>query len=297
MKIAYKKCSLRSEGLKVVDQANTIIVEYQKQGFVLTLRQIYYQFVARELITNNLRSYKRLGSILDEGRLGGLIDWDAIEDRTRELTTLSSWASPMDIVDACAKQYRIDLWKAQPYHIEVWIEKEALAGVVETVCNKWRVPFLSCRGYVSQSEMWRGGRRLLQYYNHGKKVLILHLGDHDPSGIDMSRDIRDRLYMFMDDNRPEFIRMALNMDQIERLKPPPNPAKSTDSRFQDYMSKFGEESWELDALEPKIITGLIETHIRPRIDDKLWKKALTEENSDRERLREVVNELKDEDSK
>lgn len=294
MKIAYKDCSLRAEGLKVVGQANVIISEYQKQGFVLTLRQLYYQFVARELIPNNMRSYKRLGGIVDEGRMGGLIDWEAIEDRTRELSRLSTWDSPADIVDTYANQFKIDLWANQPYHVEVWVEKEALAGVVEQACNKWRVPFLSCRGYTSQSEMWRGGRRLLRYYQSDKKVLILHLGDHDPSGIDMSRDIQDRLAIFMEGNRPEFIRMALNMEQIDEFNPPPNPAKQTDSRFQSYSDKFGDESWELDALEPKIITGLIDDHVKPVIDKSAWKESKQEEENGKDKLQEVADDLREE---
>jgi len=293
VKIAYKNCPLRAEGLKVVDQANDIIKEYQKQGFTLTLRQLYYQFVARELIPNNMRSYKRLGTIIDEGRLGGLIDWEAIEDRTRELSKLATWDSPAEIVEACANQFRIDLWATQPYHVEVWVEKEALAGVVETACNKWQVPFLSCRGYTSQSEMWRGGRRLLQYYEEGKKVLILHLGDHDPSGIDMSRDIQNRLSMFMEGNTLRFIRMALNMDQIKKFRPPPNPAKATDSRFAAYQNKFGDKSWELDALEPKVITGLISSYIRPRINRKAWRIAKAEEGKGKDALQEVVADLKE----
>ena len=292
MKIAYKDCSLRAEGLKAVTQANAIIAEYQEQGFVLTLRQLYYQFVARELISNDMRSYKRLGHIIDEGRLGGLIDWESIEDRTRKLSRLATWDSPSAIVEACADQFRIDLWENQPYQIEVWVEKEALAGVIESACNKWRVPFLSCRGYTSQSEMWRGGRRLLRHIKNNKKVLILHLGDHDPSGIDMSRDIQKRIDMFIDRECFEFIRIALNMDQIERLKPPPNPAKATDTRFQAYRDKFGDESWELDALEPRIITGLIESHITKRIHKKEWRASDKKEKEYKHDLEKVSEELK-----
>ena len=224
MKIQYKRCSLRKEGLQIVEQANNIIEEYREQGYILTLRQIYYQFVARDILSNNMQSYKRLGTILDEGRLSGLIDWEAIEDRTRNLERLSTWDSPADIVNTCANQFKIDFWENQPFYVEVWVEKEALAGVVERGCNKWRVPFLSCRGYVSQSEMWRAGCRFLNKVKHGKKVAIFHLGDHDPSGIDMSRDIRERLYLFMEAEKLEFTRMALNFEQIETYNPPPNPA-------------------------------------------------------------------------
>jgi len=289
-KIAYKNIRFSKSSQEIIFQANKIIREYQNQGFTLTLRQLYYQFVSRDLIKNNVQSYKRLGSIANDARLAGLIDWDAIEDRTRELSHVNTWEQPSDIIRACAEQFKIDLWDTQPNYIEVWVEKEALAGVVETVCNKYRVPFLSCRGYTSQSEMWRAGERLKERASN-QEITILHLGDHDPSGIDMSRDIEDRLKMFTDMSF-EFVRLALNMSQIREFNPPPNFAKQTDSRFQDYLNKFGEDSWELDALEPSVITGLIETAIQERINSDAWKEAVDIEESHKMLLTKLANKIK-----
>lgn len=281
MKIAYKEIRLSRSSLEIVDKANEIIDEYSEQDFTLTLRQLYYQFVSRDIIPNTVQSYKRLGNIVNDARLTGLIDWEAIEDRTRSLSRLSTWDNPSEIIRACAEQYRVDYWGSQPHYIEVWVEKEALAGVVESVCNKYRVPFLSCRGYTSQSEMWRAGRRIQEHEQ--KRVTVLHLGDHDPSGIDMSRDIVDRIKMFAQIDF-EFVRLALNMNQVNKYNPPPNPAKQTDSRFIEYMKKFGGESWELDALEPKVITGLIATAIANRIDLNTWDESITLEKKHRRTL-------------
>lgn len=269
--------------LAVVGHANDIIAEYQAQGFVLTLRQLYYQFVSRDLIPNNMREYKKLGGIINDARLAGLIDWSALEDRTRNLQQLSHWNSPTEIIDACAGQYRIDKWADQPVHVEVWIEKDALVGVIEGVCNELDVPYFSCRGYTSQSEMWSAGRRL----RHFERAIILHLGDHDPSGIDMTRDIRTRLEMFSGDN-VEVKRIALNDDQIQTYNPPPNPAKTTDSRAADYIARYGQESWELDALEPRTIAALIRDEIEAVRDDGEWALAESKEAAARDQLKAIA---------
>lgn len=285
-KILYTARTFSGTSLKLIKQANAIIAEYASQGFDLTLRQLYYQFVSRDLLTNTQKEYKRLGSVINDGRLAGLIDWDSITDRTRGIEALSTWGTPTEIVGACAEQFRNDLWATQQYRPEVWIEKEALAGVFERVCNELRVPYLSCRGYTSQSEMWRAGQRLKRYSENGQQPFILHFGDHDPSGCDMSRDITDRLEMFTD-GAVKFERLALNMDQIEEYHPPPNPAKITDSRAGAYIDLYGYESWELDALDPATLAGLVRDRIDELIDKDLWNEAVEVEN-EHKRLLAVV---------
>lgn len=274
-KICYKPKNFHGDSLERIGQANKIIAEYSAQGYSLTLRQLYYQFVARALIPNTVQEYKRLGSLINDGRLAGKIDWLAIEDRTRGVESISTWDSPNSIVEACSKQFRFDKWERQPYRIEIWVEKEALAGVFQGVAREMEVPLLSCRGYTSQSEMWRAARRLKMHEESGQETRILHFGDHDPSGIDMTRDIQDRLRMF--DASTEVRRLALNMDQIEQYSPPPNPAKETDSRWADYSREFGDESWELDALEPEVLTDLARRGVLEIRDDAKW-----EEDEERE---------------
>ena len=258
--IEYVPKRFGKDSLQIIEQANAIIAEYQAQGFVLTLRQLYYQYVARDLIRNKQSEYKRLGGIINDARLAGLIDWNAIEDRTRNLRSLSHFNSPEDIINAAARQYRLDLWEGQEYSPEVWIEKDALVGVIEGVCTELDVPYFACRGYSSQSEQWRAGMRGNDHNRNGQKLIIFHLGDHDPSGIDMTRDNEDRLNIFCD--RSVYVkRLALNMDQIEKYNPPPNPAKATDSRFNGYADKFGDECWELDALDPSVIVKMIRKEV------------------------------------
>lgn len=287
MKIRYKNFRLSVGSLAVVEKCNEIIEDYHTQGFMLTLRQLYYQLVSRDLIPNTERSYKRIGSILNDARLAGLVDWSAIEDRTRNLRGLAHWDNAADIVYSVAKQFRVDMWRGQTYRPEVWIEKDALVGVIEGICSRYDVPFFSCRGYTSQSEMWGASQRMIAHAENGQVPYILHFGDHDPSGKDMSRDITDRLNLFMGDGGHEFKRMALNMTQIEEYNPPPNPAKLTDSRCAGYVTEFGDSSWELDALEPRVISDLIEGALKNLIDNKQWDARAKEIKEGRKTLQKI----------
>jgi hypothetical protein len=285
-KICYIAKNLNRASMVAVNQANEIIEEYAAQGFDLTLRQLYYQFVARGYIPNKDREYKRLGSIISDARLCGLIDWRAIVDRTRNLRSNGHWDDPADIIDSAAKSFALDKWSDQPCRPEVWIEKDALVGILETACNPLDVPFFSCRGYTSISEMWAAAQRLLGYQDHKQKPVIFHLGDHDPSGIDMSRDIQDRLETF--GVTVEFHRIALNMDQVGQYRPPPNPAKALDVRFADYESKFGSECWELDALDPVVLTTLIQDKVKAIRKERKWKAREIAEAKGREKIATVA---------
>ncbi|MCD4739484.1 MAG: hypothetical protein K8R89_09555, partial [Anaerolineae bacterium] len=162
----------------------------------------------------------------------------------------------------------------QVWRPEVWIEKDALMGVITKVCQRYDVPYFSCRGYTSQSAMWQAGHgRLRRNAVNGQKTLIIHLADHDPSGLDMTRDIGDRLTMFAGWEIHDIKRIALNMNQIEEFTPPPNPTKLSDSRAKAYIAVYGDDSWELDALEPKVIESLIEHTLKQVIDDTEWERV------------------------
>lgn len=289
MKIKYRDFKFRGDTLAVIEKANEIINSYQKQGYNLTLRQLFYQFVSKALIPNTEKSYKRLGGIINDGRLAGMISWEAIEDRTRELRGNPSWNNPGEIIESCIWSYHLNMWENQSTHIEVWVEKDALLGVIETACDPLDVDYFSCRGYVSQSEMWKASQRL-KWKEEKKETIIFHLGDHDPSGIDMTRDIQDRLKEFGSD--VEVKRIALTMTQIKKFKPPPNPAKITDSRATGYIKKYGNKSWELDALEPSYITKLIGSSVAPYVDKTLWKWREDETEDGKNLLRKLAKNWK-----
>ena len=287
--MAYEKFidkNFQRDTLKIIEHARVITEDYKRRGFVLTLRQLYYQFVARDLLPNQQSQYKKLGRIVDEARQAGLLDWSTIEDRTRNVNYPSAWSSPDAILAAVAEQYQESLWRSQEYRPEVWIEKDALLGVIEPVCEELRVPYFACRGYASQSEIYAAGKRFQQHRRNGYKPIVFHLGDHDPSGLHMTEDNATRLQLFAG-NYVEVRRLALNMDQVEEYSPPPNPAKDTDSRFETYRDEYGDESWELDALDPDVIDGLIREALEGVIDRDKWAEAEREEEENKERLQET----------
>lgn len=327
----YENKRISADRLVAIEQANAICEQYARQGMVLTLRQLYYQFVARDLVPNEQREYDRLGDICRDARMAGLMDWDHLIDRTRNLQGWKSYRGPQQALEELAEKYQRDLWAPQKKRVEVWIEKDAAIGVVEGVCARNSVPYFSCRGYTSMSEMHGAAQRIRWHIEQGEQVTILHVGDHDPSGLDMSRDIEDRLRKFiavdwaglhmgtgawsrgairssmqnhmLRNSTKEQIRsigpadqpwrvkrIALNIDQIEQYAPPPNPAKQSDGRFARYVEETGlDQSWELDALEPSVLSGLIQTEIDALRDDAVWGEAEFEMESERTTLTSIGN--------
>lgn len=294
-RICYQNISFQENSLRLIEHARVIINEYSAQGFDLTLRQLYYQFVARDIIPNQQSEYKRLGSIINNARLAGLISWDAIVDRTRNLQRNNHWASPAHLIRQAAGWYGEDCWASQLNRVEVWIEKDALIGVIEGVCRDNDCAYFSCRGYTSQSEMWRAAQRLIAYQrDFSQDVHIIHLGDHDPSGIDMTRDITDRLALFCEGhghNAPTIHRIALNMDQVQQYNPPPNPTKLTDSRAPAYIYNYGHDSWELDALDPTTLADLIQSRIEVLRHPDFWEAAVAHEAEGKEQLKAVAETM------
>jgi len=285
VKESYRHKNLGSVTLERIEQANKIIEEYQQQGYTLTVRQIYYQFVARDLIENKARSYKLIANALEKGRMNGYIDWETIEDRTRSLRGNTHWDSPSQILDSAASGYKLNSREDQSSLVEVWIEKDALIGVISSVCQELDIDYFSCRGYVSLSALWRAARR---YKYEDKPCIILHMGDHDPSGLDMTRVIGDTLATFGCDNI-EVRRIALNMDQVEEYNPPPNFAKITDTRSGGYIAQHGDQSWELDALSPDVMVNLIKDEVDKLTDDAKQQKLLRLQEKDKEKLQEVAD--------
>jgi hypothetical protein len=311
MKIAYIDRNFRDTGLVVIDRVNRLCADYEAQGYRLTLRQIYYRLVALDQIpgdrkwtrlptgrwvrdpdgtTNAEPNYKWLGDIINQGRLAGLIDWNHVQDRLRGLHAFSSWESPAQIVGETADAYREDVRATQPTYVEVFVEKDAMSDVVEQAADPWDVPSFACRGYTSQSALWRAARRHMRQMQIGKKCHILYLGDHDPSGLDMSNDLEQRFDLFCERHGfqpPDITRLALNFDQIEQYQPPPNPTKAGDSRTVGYVERFGDECWELDALPPDVLDTLIQEAIAGLTDMDLLDAARQQQEERRALLTQL----------
>ena len=271
----------------LLDAAIAVINDYETQGYQLTLRQLYYQLVARDLIPNNLREYKRLGDVLKNAREGGWVDWDSIVDRGRVPVVPPQWTGPQAIIDAAARQFRLDRWLGQEYYVELWCEKDALSSILEPIASRYHVRFMANRGYSSATAMYDAAQRFVAAGDRSRQGVIIYLGDHDPSGMDMTRDIRDRSDLLSGNSlaHPEVIRLALNYDQVTQYQPPPNPTKLTDSRAEGYIVEFGGDSWELDALEPSVLDQITSAQIEELLDLDKYNARIAEEEAHKDDLR------------
>jgi hypothetical protein len=273
---------------KMVLQARGIINEYAAQGHSLTLRQLFYQFVSRDLIANTHAKYISLGNAVKHARMNGMLSMESIVDRGRSLSRFPSYDGTDDALAKMVRRYSRDKWLDQETRLEVWVEKSALAAIVERACSEYEVPFTSTRGYASLTllkDAYKRADDIHLYAEKTKRLRIVHFSDHDPSGVDMTRDIEKRL----NEDFNAYVqvrRVALTMDQIDQYSPPPNFAKEKDTRYEDYVDEFGtESSWELDALEPQVLAELIEDEISEVIDLDQWNKSLEREADEREQLR------------
>lgn len=283
--------NFRTKTRALIDQANVIIAEYTDRGFQLTVRQLYYQFVSRDWLKNTSQNYERLASVVDDARKAGLIDWSAIIDRTRFLRKIPDFSDPQTFLESVKKQYCEDVWRDQDYYAEVWIEKDALLGVVEGACNELRIPYFACRGYPSSSELYRAAKRLKRKRNAGKWPIVFYLGDHDPSGLHMgTSNAPDLVQMFGRSNDIEIKMIALSRDQIDEYDPPPNYAKESDARYNWYNFTTGlDECWELDALDPGVIDELIRSNVEGILDRPAFDKAFEAEQANRDILYNAIN--------
>lgn len=279
MKQAYEFINFHSKSRARIAVCNEIIAEYQEQGLRLTLRQLYYQLVSRNVIANVEKEYKNLGNLISDARLAGLIDWDAIEDRIREPIQWAEYSDMRELLSETVETYRLPRWAGQKNYVELWIEKSALAGVLQPLASKYHVTLMVNRGYSSSSAMYDGAQRFLAQQEEGKTLILFYLGDHDPSGEDMVRDIEDRMQRFgLHDLRLE--KLALTMQQVRHYKLPNNPAKIADSRAKNYIAQHGRHCWEVDALNPRILTETVESAFQAVTDVKKMDKIIKREQTE-----------------
>jgi hypothetical protein len=292
-----KRFNSKSRGL--LTHIIQIVADYAADGFDLSVRQLFYQLVSRNLIPNTQKEYKCIVSLVTDARLAGQIDWEAITDRGRNSLRHRHWANPGEMAREMARNFRIDKWADQPCYVEVMVEKQALEGVLTPVCGELDITFTANKGYSSASAFHDTAKRFRRRHDQGKKLYALYLGDHDPSGLDMTRDVSERIPMLAGDcledggvlvdghvrGIPMTInRLALNIAQVREFNPPENPAKTQDSRYAGYMAQFGESSWELDAVEPRKLAQLVRDAVMAVRDEELWAAALTKESKMREEL-------------
>jgi len=284
---------------KVFEQIDEIVDEYIMMGIKLTNRQLYYQLVGRNYIPNADEVYKRICTFLTDSRYGGLIDWEAIEDRDRIPEKHSEWENVNSLVDSAISSYRLPRWKDQEYYVEMYCEKKAGINVLQPIADKWHIYFGFNKGYSSASAMYDLAKRIEEQIDNGdgegKKAIILYFGDHDPSGLDMVRDITDRITEFLTkgdrgfeewfvEENLEIVPVALTMEQIKKYNPPPNPAKITDPRAKKYIEEFGKVSWELDSLNAMELRKIAEKSVLKYLDEEKYNVWVEKEKKEKQAL-------------
>jgi hypothetical protein len=284
----YRNWNPKGETLDLVEQCVAITQEYMEQGYVLTLRQLYYQLVSRDVVPNTEKSYRKVGQYCTRARLAGMMDWDAIEDRVRRPHRHIEFRDLEERVEAALDNYRLCRWNDQPHYTELWVEKDALASVLEPLADEYHVTLMVNRGYSSSSAMKDSAERFREY-DGNRECFLFYLGDLDPSGEDMVRDIATRMQEFM--VSPIVEKIALTIEQVRHFNPPPNPAKQTDPRAAAFVARYGASSWEVDALPPRELVRIIRSSLDRVVDKKRMKAVVAREELDKARLREAVAEL------
>ena len=287
----------RTDAEQLFSQIDSVVEEFIGYDIKLTNRQLYYQLVGKDLIPNATEVYKRICTFLTDSRYGGLIDWEAIEDKGRVPEMHAEWDNVSKLIDSAVYSYRLPRWSDQEYYVELYCEKQAGETVLKPVAEDFHIYFGYNKGYSSASTMYDLSKRIAEQINDGKKVRILYFGDHDSSGLDMLRDIHARICEFLTagddvidivgyDEEPMFkvIPVALNMSQIKQYKCPPNPAKMTDPRAKWYVSKYGKTSWELDSLNPLVVRDLAEKAIKQFLDQIKFNAWIKKEEQEKKAL-------------
>lgn len=281
----------------LVKAVNDILDRYP-ENVKLTLRQIYYQLVAAHIIENDEHVYKSLSSMLVKARESGAVDDSRMEDRGRETIGGDHEASDPetfyqtyeDWFRNCWKQYQRPMWNDQPRYVEIFVEKDALSRLVSDVASKYGVSTSVCKGYSSYTLLKNAADRIVENCGDDRYPVILYLGDHDPSGVDMTRDLGARLERYgVPEGETTVKRIALLPEQIEQYNLPPAPVKGGDSRTKKFVAKYGDGVVELDALDATVLQDIVRSSILKCINTQIWNQNARESKEEQMKIKEQVD--------
>jgi len=232
----------------------------------ITLRHLFYRLVGHRVIAKTEKDYKALGKHLSKWRRSGAVEWGAFADNTRWHIRTETFSSMTDAMENMVSSYRRDLWQSQAVYVECWCEKDAVASILARAAEPFGVPIFVARGFASLSSLYAAAETFRKSAQAGKRPIIYHFGDYDPSGVAAGQAM---LKTFKEDFKVEveFHRAAVNTDQIKRLNLPTRPVKTSDSRAANWT---GGECVELDTMPPTEIRALVESCITRHIDEHAW---------------------------
>ena len=254
----------------------------------ITGRGIGYKLFAAGLIPSMAKSeMQRVYRLLRQAREEGTIPWEWIVDETRRLERVSTWDDPDQYARAVARSYRRDFWNQQPARVEVWSEKGTVRGVLAPVLDEFAVGFRVMHGFASATAVYDVAQD-----DDGRPLIVLYVGDFDPSGMFMSEeDLPTRLEKY-DGKHVELRRIALKREQTAGLLSFPATDKKTDKRYSWFVRIFGQRCWELDALDPNVLRDIVQAEIESEIEPDAWARCAAVNEAEQESLRHVLDEWK-----
>jgi len=281
--------ALQKKSLKLLEQVREIIESYD---FALTLRQIYYQLVARQVIANEQKYYRIISRLCVIGRDEGMLPEDAFADRLREVDKPPSWDDLSDFMETVKESYKKSKWNNQATYVETWTEKDALRGVISPITYEYDVPLLVVRGQVSRTAIYESYKRFAQKVKEGKECYLFYFGDFDPSGISIYKSLVDRIRNFGAYGALiKFERIALTREQIETYGLPQDPAKTSDPNYKKFVRSYGDNVVELDALPPDVLRDFIRESIESEIDAELLAQVQETEEEEITRLHHLIGQI------
>jgi hypothetical protein len=267
-----------------IGQLKEVIFQAVSEDRPMTVRQVFYRLVTLGAINKTEREYKSVCRLLGDMRRADQLPYRWITDSTRVMRKERSFSSLEMALEHTAMAYRRSLWDNQNVYVEVWLEKDALSGVLYEVTNQWDVPLMVTRGYPSISFLHEAALHLSHI---GKPVMIYYFGDYDPSGEDIPRVVEEGIREFAPDVDLVFERVAVNPSQIIQMGLDTRPTKSSDSRSKTFQG----ESVELDAIRPAVLRDMTAQCIERHLDKQALEAVRVAEESEREILLIIGREL------
>ena len=280
-KTAYPACSIKrsrrsAAEIDIIREAILVVLE---AGFPMTLRQLFYKLVSTRVIPKTEAEYDNtVGRLVKEMRLSGQLPWRWITDNTRGQRKVRTSSSLEGALEDTARFYRRDIWDDQPEYVEIWCEKDAISGVLWPVVAEWHVPLMITRGYPSLSFMYETAATISAV---NRRVHIAYLGDWDPSGLDIQRNVEERLREFAPEVDLDFRRLAVTPAQVREFGLLTRPTKTTDSRAKGFRG----ESVDVDAIDSNQLRGMVEEFIVGFVDQRRLAQLRIAETSERDILR------------
>jgi hypothetical protein len=273
---------VQKQSLELLTQVQKIISNYD---FALTLRQIYYQLVARQIIPNEQRYYKKLSRLCVSGRDEGILPEEGFADRLRVIDKLGSWTDLNEFMKVVKRSYRKDKWQNQDNYLEIWTEKDALRSVLTEITYRYDVSLMVARGQLSRTEVYRtAGRYKAQ---SDKKCHLYYCGDFDPSGLSIYDSIKKRVMDF--GVFINFERIALTQEQIKEYRLPSDPAKQSDPNYNKFVNIYGSDMVvELDSLPPDVLRRIVEGCILQNIHEGYLAQTLRREKDEKDKLNKFI---------